>query len=242
MSGRSAALMMMVSAAIIAALGVGTGSPTLASSGPLVVLAIGAEVRRGKKLAADRALADSLPTVVDQLIQQLRAGRSLAQSCQRLDRLELGQVVEGLPSTLSDLRSARPPIRPGARPTARSSGSVPTDHDHSLQLLAVTLDVLAGNGGPAVPALQRLRHTLISVVNGRRRADAEASQALASAGILVMAPSLFAVVVALLDPGAASLYIFEPIGAVCVLSALTLSWLGWLWIQRLLAAARRPFA
>ncbi len=107
--------------------------------------------------------------------------------------------------------------------------------DRATRLLAATLSTLTVHGGPAIPALQRLRHTLVAVVHDRQRAQAEAAQATASAGLLLISPAIFAVIVALLDDGVARLYLFEPIGSYCVLAAVSLSWLGWWWVHRTLA-------
>jgi Flp pilus assembly protein TadB len=88
-----------------------------------------------------------------------------------------------------------------------------------------------------VPALQRLRHTLILATQSRQQADAEAGQAMASAGLLVAAPAIFAVAVGALDRAVARLYLYEAAGVACVLAALLLSFFGWSWMQRLMAVA-----
>ncbi|MGH1493490.1 MAG: type II secretion system F family protein [Acidimicrobiales bacterium] len=215
---------------IISSLAIGLGwffvGPTLIVVGPVLSVLTFSECRRRSQLAARRASAAAMPTIVDQLIHQLRAGHSLGRSC-----LQLEEPI-GLVRPLTESLGRRQTL-------SESAGALAFSDDRSVRLLAVTLGVLADNGGPAVPALQRLRHTLIGVINGQRRADAEASQALASAGLMVLAPSAFAILVALLDAEAARFYLREPIGAGCVLVSLLLSWMGWCWIQRQLALAQR---
>lgn len=198
------------------------GAPTLIVAGPLVGLIVASEQRRRSQTRARFASAAALPQAVDQLIHGLRAGQSLGQSC-------LGLRLGGdLLSPLTDGLNQR-------RTLTESTSALASSGDPSVRLLAATLGVLAENGGPAVPALQRLRHTLIGVVNGQRQADAEAAQALASAGLLVAAPALFGLLVAAIDPDVARFYLSDPLGAACVLGSTTLSWVGWRWIHRQLA-------
>ncbi|MEM9651876.1 MAG: hypothetical protein AAGA65_07250 [Actinomycetota bacterium] len=109
----------------------------------------------------------------------------------------------------------------------------------SHQLLAVTVDQLLHKGGPAIPALQRLRHTLVGRVNGRRRARAESAQALVSAGLLLVAPVVFAVAVAAVDPAMARFYRSDPVGAVCVFVAVALAGVGWFWMWSVEASVVR---
>lgn len=212
-------------------------APTLIIVGPVLVVMAVAEHRRRSRLRSETETAAAMPSIVDGLIQQLRAGRSLGQSCLRI------RTPDGV--GLGGERRVLAPIGPlidglaQRRTLADSARDLGTASDPSVRLLAVTLGVLAENGGPAVPALQRLRHTLIGVVNGRRQADAEAAQALASAGLLVVAPSLFGLLVACLDADLARFYLSEPLGAACVLGSVLLSWIGWRWMQRQLSKAGR---
>lgn len=218
---------------IAAAVGLGAsfGSLTVATSGPLLLVIVESEVCRRRRSAEQLILVERLPAIIDQLIQQLRAGRSLPESCRRLEAEELSGSVDQLAPLFDRLRNRRP--------LAESAEALLAGQDQAIQLVGVTLRVLAGNGGPAVPALQRLRHTLVGVAQGHQRAAAESSQAVASARMLVLAPGGFAVIVALLDERAGRLYLFEPVGACCVGAAVLLSWAGWWWIQQILATAER---
>ncbi len=222
-----------VPALALCILGLAAGSPTVATSGPVAVLLAGCELGRRRSRAARRYRARALPAVVDHLIQQLRSGCSLRQGCLRLADLDAAVVPEPLAPFLDALAAGRTLVEAADRLAA--------DPDRSIRLLAVTLRVLATNGGPAVPALQRLRHSLIGAVHAGDRTAAEAGQALASAGLLAAAPGLFAVVVAAVDGRVARLYLFEPLGAGCVFAALVLSTLGWWWMQRLIDSAADPW-
>ncbi len=224
--------LLMVAAGSVVAVGIGVAvsSPTIAVVGPILVGITAVEWRRARVRAGRRAATARLPAVVDQLIQQLRAGRSLAESCRLIDSpTVVGPAPDPLLQLLTRLRARRPLAEAAAELTA-------TD-DPDVQLIAATLRVLANNGGPAVPALQRLRHTLIGVVHGRQRAAAESSQALASATLLVLAPGLFAATVATIDAQAAALYLYEPLGTGCLAIAVGLSWGGWSWMHRIVGRA-----
>lgn len=218
--------------AVIVAAGLLLESLTVMTAGPVVLGLSAVEGRRRRSEAAERRANVLLPGVVDQLIQDLRAGLSLRQGCERLgtpapSSTSTRAPIPPLPglAVLSAELQAGATLRDAAERLARSQ-------DSSMQLVAVTLLVLTRSGGPAVPALQRLRHTLMGVVNVRQQAASEASQSLASASLLVAAPAIFACAVAALEPSAADLYLYEPIGAACVLAAVALSYLGWWWIQR----------
>lgn len=107
------------------------------------------------------------------------------------------------------------------------------------RLVTVTVEQLLAKGGPAIPTLQRLRHTLIGRVNGRRLAEVESAQALASARLLLVAPLIFAVGVSAVDPAVAHFYRADPVGSLCVFFAIALAWVGWLWMSSAAASAVR---
>lgn len=203
-----------VCCSLMAGFGLGLQSPTVCSSGPLLVLIIWIECRRRHRVQLMGETERLLVQTVDRLIAGLRSGASLAQA---------RGVVEPL-------------LAAGDGETQRRADVGPTG---SEQLLSVTLDVLADKGGPAIPPLQRLRHTLMGRVNGRRRAEAESAQALASAGLLVLAPGVFGLAVAAIDPATARFYLFDVLGSVCVFVAVVLAAVGWTWMQRITSAVLR---
>jgi Flp pilus assembly protein TadB len=201
-------------------------APALIVAGPIIVVAGAVEYRRWRTARSRLVAAAAAPVLVDRLILQLRAGNSLPRSCTLLAAEPGAWLVRPL-TAASDHRTT----------LAESARELATSGHPATRLLGVTIAVLAENGGPAVPALQRLRHTLIGVANGRRRAESEAAQALASGRVLAVAPTLFAGLLAALDPSMARIYLRDGLGSVCVVGSLVLSWIGWLWIQRQLAAA-----
>ena len=230
------ALVVLLGALSIAAAGVLVSSPTVATSGPLLAVLGVMERRRRLNRARRRAQVGLLPSVVDRLVQQLRAGRSLPQSCAQIGNRP-GQPLEPeaqlqLAPLLDGLASQRPLIE-------AANSLVINTTDSAVRLFAVTLRVLAANGGPGAPALQRLRQSMIATVNGHDQAAAQSAQAMASAGFMVASPAMAAVAVAALHRPTARLYLFEVVGAACVFVAISLSATGWWWLQRTVTGMER---
>lgn len=218
-------------AAVVAAVpllvvaGVVVGSPLIGVTAPLVAVLVVVERRRRRRWRADLARADALPAEIDHLIQRLRAGASLSMACRSLGR------------HLGPLQAIADGLRRGAG-LVDATRSIGPDADPSLRLVATTLRLLATNGGPAVPALRRLRHTLIGRSHRRRRAQAQAASALSSAALLVLAPVLFALILAGTEPALARFYLYQPVGAACATASILLSAAGWWWIHRRVGRVR----
>lgn len=223
MARRSTAMLALLATIPMLTTGVVVGSPVVAVTGSVLAVVGLVEWRRhrGRRVVAARAAA--LPLAVDHLLHQLRSGASLRQACRGVEAELLQPLVIALErgATLVD--------------AARVLGAGPVDP--SVRLVATTLEVLAANGGPAVPALQRLRHTLVGRAHRRHRAEAQAASALASAALLALAPALFALVLSGVEPTLARFYLREPLGAVCATASVLLSLAGWLWIQRSIVRA-----
>ncbi len=214
-------------------LGLWSSSPLAAVVGPLLAVIAAAEHRRRVGVDAARRLGRQYPVVVDRLVQRLQSGHSLHTVVAELD---------ADPAEISTLLApAARSLRAGT--TLEEAVDVLAHdrrNDRRLELLAATLGTLARNGGPAVPALQRLRFTLIGFVQAEDEAAAQAGQALASAALLTLAPGLFSVMVAAVDSDARRLYTREPIGAACVAAAVVLSYGGWRWMLRAVGQAADP--
>lgn len=199
---------------VLLAIGVGvlTQSLTVMTSGPLMAWFLHRELRRRDRWEQERQSEDNLVRLVDELIVGLRSGGSLRQGLETVGLVSSGgQLNEG--------------------PVELDRGVT------SERLVLVTVGVLDRHGGSAVSALQRLRHTLIGRVNGRRQAEVAAGQAVASAGLLLAAPGLFVAMVMMVDRTMAWFYLRDPFGAVCIFLSVVLSGVGWWWIGRAMAAA-----
>lgn len=210
---------------VLVVLGLWWSSALLAIVGPMLAAMAAMEHRRRSRTEADRRLTRQFPVVVDQLIQRLQSGHSLHTVVAELDDgpVEISSVLAPAAKSLR----ARSTLEAAIGALDGSGGGC---RDRRVELLAATLSTLARSGGPAVPALQRLRFTLIGFVQAEDQAAAQAGQALASAALLAFAPGLFSIVVAAVDADARHLYVHEPIGTVCVAGAVCLSYGGWRWM------------
>ncbi|MFV0524170.1 MAG: type II secretion system F family protein [Acidimicrobiales bacterium] len=208
-------------------LGLLAGSPLLTVA-PAFLAAAGTHRRR--RAAARRRrlrLAEDLAGYVDELIQRLAVGGSLAAAV---------RDPTTLPDPASPLAQAMAPFRRALAAGAALDDALATLADPApsgAELLVGTLRTLADRGGPAVPSLERLSDTVRSAHALDQELRAQAGQATASAGALTALPGLFAAAMAALDPRLASLYLRHPAGAACLVGAGLLSHAGWWWMDRL---------
>lgn len=200
------------------------GSPVVMVLGPLVAWFVPMIVRRHRtRVVRDRS-ERLVIDVCEGIAQQLRAGNSLAAS--------VTAAIESAPVPLDQrFEPVRRAMQAGA-PPARALGRADTERLESLGLLATALAVLLDNGGPVVVAIDRIGETVRSGVEARAEAQAQTGQATASALLLAALPLPFAVVVGLIEPAAASLYLTSWTGALCLGFAAALSAAGWLWIDQ----------
>jgi Flp pilus assembly protein TadB len=223
-------------AAVVTVVGWWARMPIVAVVGPLLTVMAMAERNRRTRTAASIEVDEQLPAFVDAMIQRLRSGMGLHGVC--LDPPLIGTRVDAMAeSMVAALTDGLPLADSASRFGSANRGEGPTLGGEGPNLVATALGVLTTQGGPAIPALQRLRLTLTSLAQGRAEARARASQALASARLLIAAPALFAVLLASFDDDLAHVYLREPLGAVCVGSCVALSYLGWRWMNRLVAGA-----
>jgi Flp pilus assembly protein TadB len=218
-------LVVTAGAVIVGLLGLRLASPLLATAGPLLVVAASLHHRQRRQARRRAAVATARLRAVDALVQEVEAGSSLTEACRRfpaglgldpmLDSLRNGQPMAAATRSLSNLEQQRP-------------------DDQDLGLLVAGLRTLSTDGGPALPALIRLRRALQASIDRRARSQAQAAQALNSAALLALAPVGFALLVALVDPQVAAVYRSEILGAVCGTGALSLAVLGWWWMGRLI--------
>ncbi len=222
----------VVSSFMFSVVGVVAGTPTVAVVGPFLSVVIVRERQRRIRASLRRRRGALLPVLVDELVQAVRSGRSLRSSCETLDE---PMRVAGR-SELLDRRALVGPVVATLRDrgslvdaaTALSSSGEP-----AARLLAVTLRTLAVNGGPALPALRRLRHTLMGQVHAEHQAASASAQATASAAAMALAPMVFGLLAASVDGRVAELYLSDPVGLGCVSVTCALSYTGWCWMNRI---------
>lgn len=218
---------------IVVAAGAVVSSITVVAFGPLVALLGTVEVRRHRRGVTARRRTTDLINLVDDLILRLRSGSSL-----RLALVDGGQAGSG--STTSDRTAVErwmagvTAALVGGHPLRRAVADLAADPrtatDDRLRLTAATLNALAERGGPAIPALQRLRFALAGLGQAADEAASQAGQARASAVLMAVAPLGFAVTLASLDPEARRLYLYSATGLACLMAAVVLSYAGWWWM------------
>jgi len=198
-----------------------------------VVLALnvgrGRGVRHERRRSARRRADALIPGFLDELARRLRAGRSLRSAVE-----EAGAVTAA-------------PLGPGLVAAARRSAlGVPLGESldafataqasPSLRLVVAALDLATHTGASQAQAVEGVATTLRDRLALGAEVRALASQARASAAVLVVAPVAFAIVIALADPSTAHFLFATPTGLVCLAAGLGLDALGAWWMQRLTAA------
>jgi tight adherence protein B len=104
--------------------------------------------------------------------------------------------------------------------------------------LAVTALALGGKaGGEVARALDRVAATLRERRELRAEVRALATQARASAGVLIVAPLAFAALVSTIEPAVAGFLLASPLGLACLAVGLALDGLGALWMAHIVDAA-----
>lgn len=229
-------------------LGVGVGLRSLAIilAGPMAWLGLAALVRIASQ-RRERARQDvELLAVVDQLGYELRSGNSLSsafgtvseqyrskQSTARrrgVDALRKSGRVETVLDLIAVSMNAGERLETVIERVLKEGASPISE---PLRLLAVSMIVLVGSGGSASTAIERLSDTLRSRQAAADEVQAQASQATASAVVLGGLPVVFGGILAVANPKIAAFYLYSPIGALCVVAALSLIAAGWFWIDRM---------
>jgi tight adherence protein B len=121
-------------------------------------------------------------------------------------------------------------VRAGSAVLAAADDWADEDPDPSVRLLADALAISATTGGSHLRAVDAVIDAVRDRAALQREVRALASQAQASAVVLVLLPMGFAVAVALVDPRVRGFYVGSPLGPVCVAAGLLLDAVG-AWIM-----------
>jgi tight adherence protein B len=173
-----------------------------------------------------RAYRRALPSVLEEIARSLRSGASvpgaLAEVAGSSDdpvRAELRRVVERLDGG-EDLASALRWWRGHAA-------------DASVALPAAALALASESGGSRAWAVDQVAATFRERRALEDELRAQASQAHLSAVVLVVAPLVFAVLGAAVDPTVLAFLVLTPAGWACLLAGLLLDAAGAWWMARL---------
>lgn len=209
-----------------------------AAGGPGAAVVAGAGLAGSGALAlylarhrgARRADAD-LPRLLDHVARAARAGASLEQALS-----VAAAAVEGIHA--NEARRAVARVEQGAS-LDDALATWETAHPRPAPRLALAaLGVAARAGGPQARALEAVATTLRSRSAVSGEAEAQASQALASAGVLVATPAAFAVLTGLADGRVAATLLRTPLGLSCIAGAGLLDAAGAWWMHHIVRSAR----
>lgn len=211
--------------------GLAVGGPVLgalAATGALT--GIGVALCLGRHRRAGR-ISRSVPAALDAVARSCRAGASVLQALRELDDADVGpagpvfaaaatQVDRGvaLDAALDELVAAQP---------------VP-----AVRLATTALLVGSLTGAAPARAVEGVAATIRDHLAIEREAAANATQARASAAVLVLAPVAFTLVVALVDDRVAHFLFRTPVGLVCLVLGVALDVVGAWWMGRLVRGPR----
>jgi tight adherence protein B len=172
-----------------------------------------------------------LPDALDRLGSSLRAGKSIGAALAELSM----EVPDPLGFELRRLARSIEQGRSVADALAVWSASERASRD--VRLVAAALSVGAGAGGEVARAVDGIAATLRERHEVAAEARALATQARASATLLVTAPIVFTAVVATVEPRVIGFLVTTPIGVACLVLGVGLDVMGAAWMARITRGA-----
>ena len=217
---------------------VAAGAAGLLLGGPLlgvvVAGATGAAAVVGLRAARHRRaqrIARSVPEALDAVARSCRAGASVLQAVRSLADVDVGpagpvlaEVVERVDRGES-LRDALDEL-------------VASHPVHAVRLGAAALLVGADTGAAPARAVEGVAATLRDHAALEREAAAHATQARASAAVLVLAPVGFGVFAVVADPRVAAFLFRSGPGVLCLAVGVLLDVVGAVWMGRMVRSVR----
>jgi tight adherence protein B len=179
----------------------------------------------------DRQRDRQLPDALDRLGASLRAGAAVGPALVALAH----EVPHPLATELRRLGWSIEHGQPVADALARWSGSERASRD--VRLVAAALSLGAGAGGEVARAVDSIAATLRERHEVAAEARALATQARASATLLIAAPLAFTALVATVEPRAVAFLLTTPIGLACLLLGVGLDGVGAAWMARITRGA-----
>jgi tight adherence protein B len=208
---------------VVVGVGVGGGAMVLL----LAVEFIGLNL--GRRRAAAR-LARSVPDALDSVARSCRAGSSVVAALGELDDDDgpAGPV-------LADVAVA---VHHGVALRVALDDLVAEHPEPAMRLAAAALLVAGDTGAAPARAVEGVAATLRDHAALEREAAGHATQAQASAAVLVVAPVGFGLFAVVTDPRVAAFLFGGPVGWSCLILGAALDALGAWWMSRLVRNAR----
>jgi len=173
-----------------------------------------------------RRLEMRIPDSLDRVVRQLRSGATLSLALRGVGADDV--VFARVAAELDQGHSLQKAV----------SGWGAEDELPNRKLTATALELASGSGGATARVLDGVAASLRDRVALEREVAALSSQSRASAVVLVVAPVVFAVAMAMIDHRIFDVLIGQPIGWACVGLGLGLDALGALWMSRLIGGHR----
>lgn len=169
-----------------------------------------------------RRPAGEYAPVLDSIARQVRSGASLAAAI----------VAEAGGSAPFDEVAAR--LSSGSSLSQALTVVEPRDPDLALAVQA--LSAAAHLGGPIAATLDEAAAVLRERVAARAERGAHSAQARLSARVLTIVPVGFAGWSVVASPRTRDVYVSSLAGGICALCGLTLNYVGWRWMRRIIGA------
>jgi tight adherence protein B len=171
-----------------------------------------------------RRLEAQLPTFLDAVSSGLRAGSTLTVGV--LDAAD--RMPPPLRHQLAPMLAA---VRSGSGLDDELDRWAARGHSATVRMVVAALVIGLGAGGPQADTIDAIADTLRARLAVAAEARALASQARASAVVIVGAPVVFAVVAALADPAVLQFLVGTPAGVACLAGGLALDAVGAAWMR-----------
>lgn len=223
----------------------------------VVAAVLDVALRRSAPRRRSAATERALPTVLDAVARQLRAGGSLAQAItaarppdtapdlqRSWSRLADLIPLVGVIAALDDWASRAAPAAGRTGGTAAENAdahprSRPGDDRRSIRLAAAALSLAATTGGSPARAIDGVAATLRSRLAVADEIRALSAQARASAGVIALAPVAFGVLAGASDDRTRA-FLSSPAGLTLLTAGLALDALGGWWMAHLCRPPRAP--
>lgn len=204
------------------------GGPAAAALVGAAVLAMPGVAGRVLARRATMRRDEQLAPMLERLAADVRAGSALGPA--------LVGAAHLTPAPLGDdLRVVAAEVEHGAALSqALARWGDRADSGASIRMVVAALTVAAEAGGEVARSVDRLAATLRERRDLRAEVRSLATQARASAAVLVAAPLGFAALVAGIEPGAVTFLVSTPVGLLCLSAGLALDVLGATWMNRIL--------
>jgi tight adherence protein B len=172
-----------------------------------------------------------LPEVVERIASSVRAGASVSAALQ--------EAAEAAPPPLDrELGSAAVALAHGAGlEAALAAWRATAGPSPEVALVATALGLGGRAGGEVARALDRVAATLRERREVRAEVRALATQARASAAVLIVAPLGFTLLISTIEPAVPAFLFGSPLGGLCLALGLGLDGLGALWMWHIVDGA-----